>query len=109
MPDKEGKSPLEETRMYRVELWTLLGRRAGSLMLHMSSGCFSGMLSLMRSDNPVRGQVSADGRCTLSGSIRTRVSTYPMTGEGLLFPERLELLLHCAGMYLPLQGKRREE
>lgn len=109
MPDKEGKSPLEETRMYRVELWTLLGRRAGSLMLHMSSGCFSGMLSLMRSDNPVRGQVSADGRCTLSGSIRTRVSTYPMTGEGLLFPERLELLLHCAGMSLPLQGKRREE
>ncbi len=109
MPDKEGPSPLEETRMYRVELWTLLGRRAGSLMLHMSSSCFSGMLSLMRSDNPVRGQVSADGRCTLSGSIRTRVSTYPMTGKGLLFPERLELLLHCAGMYLPLQGKRREE
>ncbi len=82
MPDKEGPSPLEETRMYQVELWTLLGRWAGSLMLHMSSGCFSGILSLMRSDNPVRGQVSAGGRCTLSGSIRTRVSTYPMTGGG---------------------------
>ncbi len=109
MPEEEGKSLLAETRMYRVELRTMLGQRVGSLMLHMSSGSFLGILSLMRSDNPVRGQVSADGRCTLSGSIRTRVSTYPMTGEGLLFPERLELLLHCAGIYLPLQGKRREE
>ena len=45
----------------------------------------------------------------MDGSIRTRMNTYPFAAEGLMLPERIELLLRCAGFSLPLCGTRKEE
>lgn len=96
--------PEPEMRIYDVELSTLLGKRTGSLKLQ-----FSGVLSLMRAENPVHGQVSREGLCSMDGSIRTRMNTYPFAAEGLMLTERIELLLRCAGFSLPLCGTRKEE
>ena len=86
-----------ETRIYDVELSTLLGKRGGSLGVSILEGRLFGLLSLMKAENPVQGVVDAEGRCRLSGSIRTRMSAYPFEGEGLLLPESVELMLRCAG------------
>ena len=101
--------PEPEMRIYDVELSTLLGKRTGSLKLQFSGERFSGVLSLMRAENPVHGQVSREGLCSMDGSIRTRMNTYPFAAEGLMLPERIELLLRCAGFSLPLCGTRKEE
>lgn len=98
-----------ETRIYDVELSTLLGKRGGSLGVSILEGRLFGLLSLMKAENPVQGVVDAEGRCRLSGSIRTRMSAYPFEGEGKLLPECVELMLRCAGITLPLRGTRREE
>ena len=98
-----------ETRIYDVELGTPLGKRSGSLGVSIWEGRLFGLLSLMRAENPVQGQVDPEGRCRLSGSIRTRMNAYSFEGEGRLLPECVELMLRCAGIALPLRGKRREE
>ena len=100
--------PLEE-RVYDVELITLLGKRIGTLGLKIAGGQFSGLLWLMKAENQMQGSIAPDGHCCLRGSIRTRMATYSVEGEGLLLPERMELLLRCAGVSLPLRGTRKEE
>ena len=98
-----------ERRAYQVELDTMMGKRAGSLLIRLFGERFSGVLQLMQTENPVEGKVFADGRCTFSGSLRTKIKLYPLSGEGLLLPERVDLRLRCGGSVLPLQGIRREE
>ncbi len=98
-----------ETRIYDVELSTLLGRRCGSLGVSILEGRLFGLLNLMKAENPVQGVVDSEGRCRLTGSIRTRMSAYPFEGEGRLLPECVELMLRCAGITLPMRGTRREE
>lgn len=101
--------PALETRSYDVELNTALGKRCGQLKLQLSEGSLSGVLYLMKSENPIRGSVLADGTCSLTGSIRTRMGVYPFDGKGLLRSERIEAQLRCRGESLSLRGTRREE
>lgn len=98
-----------ETRIYDVELNTLLGKRSGNLGVSIFDGRLFGLLNLMKVENPVQGAADFQERCRLSGSIRTRVNACPFKGEGRLLPERVELMLRCAGITLPLHGTRREE
>ena len=98
-----------EVRTYDVELTSLLGKRPGSLGIMLSGERLSGVLRLMKHENPVQGQLSPDGQCRLTGSIRTRMGAYPFEGEGRLLPECLEMTLRCGGLPLPLRGNRREE
>ena len=88
----------QEVRTYDVELTTLLGKRSGSLGVRLSGECFSGVLRLMKQENPVQGQLSPDGQCRLTGSIRTRMGAYPFEGEGHLLPECLEMILRYLKM-----------
>ena len=101
--------PAPESRTYDIELSTLLGKRIGSLGLQISGKQFSGILHLMKAENPVHGHLLEGGMCRIIGSIRTRMNTYPFEGEGLLLPESIELLLRCAGLSLPLRGSRKEK
>lgn len=99
----------QESRSYAVELATSLGKRIGKLKIDFFEDHFSGILSLMKADNPIHGQRLEDGTCILNGTIRTMMNTYPFEGEGFIQPERIELLLHCAGVNLPLLGIKEKE
>ena len=79
-----------ESRTYDIELSTLLGKRIGSLGLQISGKQFSGILHLMKAENPVHGHLLEGGMCRIIG-------------------ESIELLLRCAGLSLPLRGSRKEE
>lgn len=97
-----------EFRIYDVELSMPLGKRSGSLRLSVFGARFCGTLDLMKAENAIRGQTSNDGSCRVTGSIRTRMSTYRFEGEGRILPERIELLLRCRSIKLPLRGTRKE-
>ena len=101
--------PTLEERVYNVELITLLGKRIGTLGLKIAGGQFSGLLWLMKAENQVQGSIAPDGHCCLCGSIRTRMATYSVEGEGLLLPERMELLLRCAGRQPAAAGNQKGE
>ena len=109
MANTTNTRPVPESRIYDVELGTVLGRRSGQLKLQLSGGRLFGILGLMNAENPVHGRVSPDGACRLAGSIRTRMSAYSFEGEGIMLSERIEMLLRCKGLSLPLRGIRREE
>ena len=102
-------SNASESRSYDVELNTMLGKRCGQLRLRLFEGSLSGVLCLMKSENPIHGRTFADGTCSLTGSIRTRMGVYPFDGRGLLLAERIEAQLRCRGASLLLRGVRREE
>lgn len=105
MPDGNAAA----LRIYAVELSTLLGKRMGNLTLNFFGDRFDGVLSLMKAENPVYGHMLDANRCQLTGSIRTRMNSYPFEAEGTLMPEKLDLTLHCAAFNLPLHGNRKEE
>ena len=98
-----------ESRNYDVELNTMLGKRIGQLKLLLSEGSFSGVLCLMKSENPIQGRTLADGTCSLTGFIRTRMGVYPFDGKGRMLSERIEAQLRCKGLNLSLRGIRKEE
>ncbi len=99
---------MEQKRVYDVEMSTLLGRRRGSLELSICNGLLSGILQLMKAENPVCGTLGENQQCTLSGNIRTRMGNYPFEGEGRMDLEKIDLMLRCAGLNLPLHGIRKE-
>lgn len=109
MEHSSNDRPASETRIYTVELHTPLGRRAGWLKLQLLGEAISGVLSLMKSENPVQRRISADGMCRLTGSIRMRIGAYAFEGDGISAPDRIEMLLRVKGVSLPLRGVRREE
>ena len=65
MANTTNTRPVPESRIYDVELGTVLGRRSGQLKLQLSGGRLFGILGLMNAENPVHGRVSPDERLFL--------------------------------------------
>lgn len=60
---------------YRICLTAPLGARYGSLVLHEADGKVDGWLHVMNKENRCSGVLSAEGQLTLTGTLRTLVST----------------------------------
>ena len=94
------------TRGYRVCLSVPLGRRNGAMVLHEADGKVHGWWEVMAQRNTLSGTVSADGRLTLSGVLRTLISTVPYTVEGTIDGSKLFLTLKTAsGAYYSVSGE----
>lgn len=109
MKRAEHTQPFPGALIYEVEFGTMLGIRRGLLDLHLTGEKLSGALKLMNAENAVVGRVTPNGTCSLSGSIQSRMNAYPFEGEGVVSPERVDLMLRCAGDALPLRGARKED
>lgn len=94
------------TRGYRVCLSVPLGRRNGAMVLHEADGKVHGWWEVMAPRNTLSGTVSADGRLTLSGVLRTLISTVPYTVEGTIDGSKLFLTMKTAsGAYYSVSGE----
>ena len=93
---------------YEVTLDAPLGKKRGILVLNAIAGDCRGVLSLMSYSNPVRGSVDAGGACMLMGRMRTLMRNLPITAEGRIDPESLELTLYLGGQSYALHGSIRE-
>ena len=67
---------------YRICLNTPLGARNGSLVLRETEGRVDGWLYVMNEKNRFSGVLSEDGQLTISGVIRTLISTLHYTAAG---------------------------
>ena len=94
------------TKGYRVCLFVPLGRRNGIMVLYEADGKVHGWWEVMAQRNTLSGTLSADGCLTLSGVLRTLVSTVPYTAEGTMDGSRLFLTLKTAsGAYYAVSGE----
>lgn len=94
------------TKGFRVCLSVPLGRRSGTMVLREADGRVNGWWEVMVQRNTLSGTLSADGCLTLSGVLRTLVSTVPYTAEGTMDGSRLFLTLKTAsGAYYSVSGE----
>ncbi len=93
-------------RNYQICLNAPLGARNGSLVLRESEGKVDGWLHVMNEDNRFSGTLSEDGQLTISGVIRTLISTLHYTAAGTVSGRKILLNLKTdSGAQYPVSGK----
>ena len=93
-------------KIYRICLSAPLGARNGTMKLRTSGDTADGWLNVMNEKNRFSGTISDDGRLTLSGTIRTLISTVHYTATGTLSGKRILLNLKAdSGAYYPVFGE----
>ena len=76
------------------------------MVLHEADGRVNGWWEVMAQRNTLSGTVSADGHLTLSGVLRTLVSTVPYIAEGTIDGGKLFLTLKTtSGAYYSVSGE----
>ncbi len=93
-------------RVYEIILQVPLGERPGRLSLETAGGRCAGTLEIMRFRNAVRGTLDGQGRCRLTGKLRTLLHERPFDAEGRLDEETAQLTLRCGRLSCRAQGKR---
>lgn len=93
-------------RNYRICLTAPLGARNGSLVLHETEDQVDGWLNVMNEKNKFSGVLSEDGQLTLSGVLRTLVSTIHYTATGTVSGQKILLNLKTdSGAQYPVSGE----
>ena len=93
-------------KRYRICLFAPLGDRKGTIVLRVTQGRVEGWLDVMNEKNGLSGVLSEDGQLTISGVIRTLVSTMHYTATGMISGRRILLNLKTdSGAYYPVSGE----
>lgn len=79
---------------YDTVMQTPLGEKKGTIHLNINNGRVSGCLNILGKENVFIGETSIDGKCNLSGSIVTIVSTFEYTAQGSINKETINLTLY---------------
>lgn len=91
---------------YRICLSAQLGARNGTMVLHETGGKVDGWLNVMNEKNRFSGVISAEGQLTLSGVIRTLISTMHYTATGTVSGRKILLNLKTdSGTQYPVCGE----
>lgn len=91
---------------YRICLTVPLGNRNGTMVLHEAEGKVDGWLNVMNEKNKFSGILSDEGQLTLSGVIRTLISTMHYTATGTISGRNILLNLKTdSGVYYPVIGE----
>lgn len=102
---KERRENMSE-KNYNVCLIVPLGVRKGTMIFHETDGKVDGWLSVMNENNRFSGMLSKDGQLTLTGMIRTLISTMHYTATGTISGQKILLNLKMdSGAYYPLSGE----
>ncbi len=91
---------------YRICLTTPLGTRDGTMAFHETGGKVDGWLNVMNEKNRFSGALSAEGQLTLTGVIRTLVSTMRYTATGTISGRMILLNMKMdSGAQYPVSGE----
>lgn len=80
-------------RNYAIVLNTPLGKRNGTMALHISGERVDGYLDLFQHREAVCGELRGDGSCWLHGKFVTMMSEFYYEAVGWLDQSRVELTL----------------
>lgn len=91
---------------YDISLDTQLGVKKGTLIRYVEENCNSesGFIEILGEKNPYLAKVEPNGKCSISGMLKTLVSDYNYRGDGYFYPDKLELTLYDGKTKLLLQG-----
>ena len=93
-------------RIYRICLTVPLGARNGTMLLHEVEGKVEGWMNVMNEKNRFSGVLSDEGQLTISGVIRTLISTMHYTATGTVSEKNILLNLKTdSGAYYPVFGE----
>ena len=91
---------------YRICLTAPLGARNGTMVFHETGGKVDGWLNVMNEKNSFSGVLSKDGQLTISGVLRTLISTMHYTAAGTISGRKILLNLKMdSGAYYPVSGE----
>lgn len=91
---------------YRICLTAPLGARNGTMVLCETGGKVNGWLCVMDKKNIFSGVISDDGQLTLSGEIRTLISTVHYTATGTVSGRKILLNMKTdSGAHYPVSGE----
>lgn len=73
-----------KTYIYSITLDTQMGVKKGTLTRYAEVNCGSesGYIEILREKNPYLAKIESNGKCSISGSLKTLVSNYNYRGDG---------------------------
>ncbi len=78
----------------------------GTMVIKETGGRVEGRLEVMNRKNSFSGRLSADGTLTISGTVKTLISTVYYTAAGTVSGSKILLNLKTApGAYYPVSGE----
>ncbi len=91
---------------YSIILDTPMGLKKGTLIRYTeeSSNSESGYIEILDEKNPYLANVEPNGKCYISGTLKTLVSSYDFHGDGYIYPHKLEITLYDGKTRLLMQG-----
>lgn len=89
---------------YDIVMQTSFGERDGAVHLNIDNNRVDGCLNILGKENVFIGEISIDGKCILSGSIETIVSTFEYTAEGYMDKKIINLTLYVGEYVFNISG-----
>ncbi|MGN0696668.1 MAG: hypothetical protein ACI4J5_07895 [Oscillospiraceae bacterium] len=91
---------------YNITLHTQIGVKKGTLTRYAEydSGSECGFIEILGCKNTYTARLLPDGKCSMSGTLKTIVSDFDYRGDGYIYPDKLELTLHGEKTSLLMQG-----
>ena len=80
--------------IYNVSLKTQLGMKNGIMHLYIENGKVGGYLDILKHSEPLIGNISLTGDCTLHGKIKTLVRFIQYTATGYIDQNIVRLVLN---------------
>lgn len=89
---------------YKVMLNTELGKKKGTMNIHIHENKVEGLLNLLKHSEPIYGTVDIDGSCQLHGKIVTLLKELAYVATGHIGDDNLNLNLQIGTSRYLLMG-----
>ncbi|MGN0638516.1 MAG: hypothetical protein ACI4J0_09095 [Huintestinicola sp.] len=95
---------------YTITLDTQMGVKKGILTRYAEKtlGSESGYIEILGEKNPYLAKIEPNGKCSMSGTLKTLVSNFDFRGDGYIYPDKLEIILRNGKSSLLMQGVIKE-
>ncbi|MGN0665276.1 MAG: hypothetical protein ACI4KF_01985 [Huintestinicola sp.] len=96
--------------IYTITIDTQMGVKKGTLTRYAeyNRGSESGYIEILGEKNPYLAKIEPNGKCSMSGTLKTLVSNYDFQGSGYIYPDKLEIALQDGKSSLLMQGVIKE-
>ena len=96
-------------RQYKIEMFTPIGVRCGSIAMDIQKNRITGFMTLLDHENPIEGTVMPTGQCKISGFLTTPSQNFYYTASGTLTRTALCLALSYKTYQYHINGTLEEE
>ena len=94
---------------YTITLEAPIGMKYGRLSANIADGKLTGCIFVMNAENPFSGAIDSNGRCTITGSLKTLLYQLPFVGSGTLTKDHVVLDIKTEKHLLVLKGEKADE